>query len=455
MTLLAPGFLYGSLAIGAAIMTLHFLVTRQPRSSFLPTARFVPDTRATTIAPASRPSDLSVMLLRVLMVVAAGLALARPIVQPSRRPQARVVLVDVSRSVGDTLSLRDSARTNYRDGDALVLFDSAARVIGGNAGDTLGKITPSGSRGSLSAALISALRAASTVRDRADSLELVIVSPFGREEFDAATDSIRSLWPGRARLVTVGARRLDTMASAVGELAINADSDDPLAIAVALARPSVKSKAIIDRAPLRAAAQDSVPTGQSHTASIAGGAFVDWPSRSRPRGAVRRAVADTVGGVIAEDRGVIAPFERHWSFPTDSLRGADVIARWVDGEPAAIERPADAGCLRSVAIPVASVGDLAIRRDFVRFVAAMSRPCARATALVPADANDVARLAGRSGLAPRGPFQSPGDRQSSLAPWLLGLAILAAISELFVRRRARNNTALNGEAALSGEARAA
>ena len=98
MTLLAPGFFFASVAVAAAIVALHFIVTRQPRAAILPTARFVPDTRATTVARARRPSDLLLMLLRVLLVLAAGAGLARPVLTPSRGAEARVVLVDVSRS---------------------------------------------------------------------------------------------------------------------------------------------------------------------------------------------------------------------------------------------------------------------------------------------------------------------------------------------------------------------
>ncbi len=82
MSFLAPGYFVASLAVAAAIVALHFIVTRQPRAGILPTARFVPDTRATTVARARRPSDLLVMLCRVLLVLAAGAGLAKPVSRP-------------------------------------------------------------------------------------------------------------------------------------------------------------------------------------------------------------------------------------------------------------------------------------------------------------------------------------------------------------------------------------
>jgi hypothetical protein len=159
--------------------------------------------------------------------------------------------------------------------------------------------------------------------------------------------------------------------------------------------------------------------------------------------------------VIAGDASVVATFERAWTFPPDSLPGAEVIARWVDGEPAAIERPAGAGCIRSVAIPVTPVGDLVIRHDWIRFVASISGPCASVTSLIPAGPSELARLEGKGGLAPREAFQPLTDAHSPLAPWLFALALAAAIGELFVRRRARSTTSVGASRSASTEARAA
>src|SRR5258706_9312109 len=235
MTFLAPGYLFASMAVAAAIVAFHFIVTRQPRAAILPTARFVPDTRATTIAPARRPSDLLLMLLRVLLILAAGAGLARPVLTARRGAEARVILVDVSRSARDSIAIRDSVRAIYRNQDAVVLFDSSARLVAENVGDSLAALRPTGRRGNVSAALIAALRAGSSLRDRADSLELVIVSPFAREELDAATDTIRRLWPGKARLVRVAAPAVEPAAATSG-LTISAAADDPLTVTVGLAR---------------------------------------------------------------------------------------------------------------------------------------------------------------------------------------------------------------------------
>ena len=183
--------------------------------------------------------------------------------------------------------------------------------------------------------------------------------------------------------------------------------------------------------------------------------LIEWPASTRPRFSIQRASRDTVGGVMAGEAGVVSTFERQWTFPPDSLRGAEVIARWVDGEPAAIEKPDGAGCVRSVAIPVTPIGDFVIRHDFVRFVESLSRPCSRITAAISADPAVVAKLAGKGGLAPREAFQPQTDAHSALAPWLFALALAAAIAELFVRLRARDANAQAETRSASREARAA
>ena len=458
MTFLAPGFLYASMAVAAAIVALHFIVTRQPRAAILPTARFVPDTQATAVAAAPRPTDVPLMLLRVLLILAAGAGLAKPVLTPPRQASARVILVDVSRSARDSIAIRDSVRTLYREGDAMVLFDSSTRMLAGNVGDSIAALRPSMRRGNVSAALIAALRAGSSLRHRADSMELVIVSPFAKEELDVATDTIRTLWPGSARLVRVASLAQGPPA-ARGNLAFRGDTSDAFSVSAELARKLPTARSVVDRRDISRQSPATPAPSSGNTDAARTEAVIEWPMSARPRGAVQRAVTDTIGGVMAmaTQAIVIAAFERKWSYPPDSVRGAEVIARWADGDPAAIERPDGAGCVRSIAIPVTPVGDFVIRTEFVRFVAALSGACVARTSLIPADPALVEKLAGKGGLAPRTAFQPRTDVRSDLAPWLLGFALLAAIAELFVRGRGRSSATVgaSGDRSTSREAQAA
>ncbi|MEO8577892.1 MAG: BatA domain-containing protein [Gemmatimonadales bacterium] len=429
MTFLAPEVFLAALAVAAGVVALHFIVTRQPRAGVLPTARFIPNLPATATATAKRPSDLLLMILRVLLVLAVGAALARPVLKPSRGAAARVILVDVSRASRGALGLRDSVKNVYRDQDALVLFDSASRIIVAGAGDSISTLSASSREGNISGALIAAMRAASGIRDRADSLELVIVSTFASEEIDAATDSVRRLWPGKARLVRV-VSSADSIARSVVPLELRATVGDPLQVSVSLARPISKAGALIVRDPPSAIDLQMV--------SAEGRVLVEWLAAGRPRGTLPRAKVDTIGGVIADTALVIAPFERKWKFASDSLRVAHVIARWVDGEPAAIEWTSGEGCIRSVAIPVIAAGDLVIRSDFVRFVAAITGDCSGRT-FEPMTPAAIATLTGTGGMASREAFRPRTDVRSTLAPWLLGLAIALALAELLVRRRSSSS----------------
>jgi hypothetical protein len=320
MSFLAPGFFYASLGVAAAVVALHFIVTRQPRAAVLPTARFVPNLPANATARATRPSDLLLMLLRVLLVLLIGAGLARPIFKPSRNKSARVILVDASRSVGDIAAVRDSAARYYRDGDAVIVFDSAAKVVTGRAGDSIRTITKAGREGRLSGALVSAIRVGSSLRDKADSLELVVVSPLASDEFDAATDSIRSLWKGKATLVKIGAREMT--ATTVAPVQLRSTSGDPLAVTVSRLGQFEGAAKIV---------RDGINAEDAQSAADSR-ALVDWPISARPDRATATAKVDTIGAVVFGNSLVVSAFPRRWAFMPDSIRDARVIARWTDGE---------------------------------------------------------------------------------------------------------------------------
>jgi hypothetical protein len=418
MTFLAPGFFYASLLVAAATVALHFIVTRQPRAGVLPTARFVPDMPATATARATRPSDLLLLLLRVLLVLAIGAGLAKPVLKPSRGATARVILADVSRSVTNVAALRDSVRSMYRDGDIIIAFDSSARTLGESPLDSLAATSPSRARGRLSAGLIAAMRAASMLRERADSLELVVVSPLAAYGIDAATDSIRSLWPGRARIVAAGRAGAQPAATAERGIGLRGANDDPLSAAISRVTAGARVTILRD---------GSTPADS--------GIVMSWPVSARPAGSIARAVVDTIGGVTTGESLVVSAFERRWAFSPDSIGDGEVIARWTDGEPAAVEWSNASGCIRAVAVPVSGAGDLVIRDDFARFVTALAGPCASEAPFVPADTRVIAMLQGSGALASRDAFQPGGDIHSWLAPWLLGIALMLAVAEIFVRRR--------------------
>jgi hypothetical protein len=199
--------------------------------------------------------------------------------------------------------------------------------------------------------------------------------------------------------------------------------------------------------------RDAAVDSSAGIVTSTGRALVSWPADARPERAVARAARDTIGGVLADSSLVVAAFERRWTFPADSIRGAEVVARWIDGEPAAIEWRSGAGCVRSVAVPVSPAGDLVIRDDFVRLVGKLSGGCSASRAPRLVDPQALSMLEGTGGLAPRDAFLPRGDVRSSIARWLLALALIAAVAELFVRRK--RNEAIGVARNVSPEKRAA
>ncbi len=116
--------------------------------------------------------------------------------------------------------------------------------------------------------------------------------------------------------------------------------------------------------------------------------------------------------------------------------GERVVARWGDGVPAATERriSAGGGCVREVAVPVPAVGDLVLRHGYSAFVHELIAPCGGHAQLQPADDSTVALLRGEGSLLATDLLGVQATR-SPLTPWLLALALMAALVELPARRR--------------------
>ena len=433
MTFLAPIHLAIALAAAVGIVLLHLITRDRPPRAPLPTARFVPARVEKAMSRATRPTDPLLLLIRVLLVILAGAAFARPVLEPERRAVARVVLLDRSRAVASEAEARDSAAVRLAEGDALIMFDSSARAVEGAARDSLAAVDIAGrttvnAAGSLSAALLTAMHAARPLAERADSIELVLVSPVVEEQVDAATAAIRALWPGRLRLVRLSSADPGPLTSA---LEVRAGASDPLGAAAALLGrlPTSVPVRLVRTAP--SASDSSVARG--------GGVLVLWPRDTTLVGWTTREVIDTVGAVVADDAVVVAPFARRLAVPGNAgfaaARTLRVAARWVDGEVAAVEQPLGAGCVRDVAIPLDERGDVALRLETRRLLAALAVPCGGARRLQPAPDSVVAMLAGTGALAASRAVRTDDSRHTPLVPWLLGAALLLALVEPVVRRR--------------------
>ena len=435
MIFLAPVYLIVAGAVAAGVVALHFLSTREPDTDLLPTTRFIPKVpvQATTITV--RFTDPWLLVLRVLLILLIGAALARPLIHPLSAPVARIAVVDVSRAVGSARELADSARGYVEGAAAVVFFDREAREVGSVAMDSLEVLAegtagspPEGEdgtgapgaateapgwaraeKGSLSSALITALRTASRLRDGADSLELVVISPFAREERDAATERIRALWPGRIEVVRVGG--------------VGAPEGLP--------------------AGTRTVAIAPAPPGQASRVRV------EWADSAASELWTERETPDTIAGVRANEAVMVYPFVRRWqpAAATPSALSTDarpatvpagdtrVYARWMDGEPAAFEHTTADGCVRSIAIPLPTEGDAILRPAFQRFQTGLDAPCGEPGDPTPLSDEFLTAFAGDGPLAPASEIGRQVQRVTPAVPWILALALLVALAEHWARRR--------------------
>jgi hypothetical protein len=430
MTFLAPWALWAAGAVSAAVIALHILASKNPRVTALPTTRFIPDVPLRATARALRLSDVLLMVLRVAVVMLAGVALARPELTRARRAVGRVVMVDRGSYDRENSRAGDSARSYLSSGDVLIEFDSAAHTV---AVDKVSTALSSGRsssapRGSLSVAFAAGMRAASRLRGDADSVELVLISPFANEEWDAATRAIRAAWPGRLRLVRIAG--MDSGFAPVSIDVRGATLDDPVRATVGLlARAdTLKTKARFVRL------DRGAPNAADTSWAKLGAAYVRWPASLDSSGWRARARTDTIGAVFAgEGAGsatVVATFARRVDAPAGR-----VIARWADGSAAATQRALGDGCVRDVAIPLPRAGDLALRESTRRLVTALTTPCGGIANAALAPDSALVSLRGAGPLVATRALDARTASPSRLATWLLVAALALLLVEPLLRRQ--------------------
>jgi hypothetical protein len=394
-----------------ATIALHFIARSRPVAEPLPTARFIPDRAVHARTRSIALTDVLLMLLRVAAVLLLGFAVAGPVFAAGGKV-SRIVLADRSRSVARVDAVRDSVRAYLRQGDQLIAFDSSASLA---RSTTLDSIVATRARGSLSAAISSATRAGVRAAPTADSAELVIVSAFTDDEVDAATMRLRAAWPGRIRVVRVPA--VDP-AEKHARVEVRSETNDAVAAGLSLL-PALD-------APVR------VVRGRTTSADSAwardGNVLVHWPASDADAEWPRRASIDAIGGVTAGGATLVGRFPRLWA-----LEG-NVVARWADGQPAAVEHALGRGCIRDVGLLVDESSDLTLRAKFRSLATEILAPCSDQRVGAQLDSASLAAIAGGGSLAPSASLRDKAAEQSRWTPWLLFAAALALIAELSVRR---------------------
>lgn len=404
----APGYLIAAFVAALVTLGLHLITTLPRARGILPTARFLPESVARMPVLSHRVTDRRVLLLRVLALLALGAALARPQLAAQPDGHRRILLADVSRAVGSEADLRDSVEALLQPGDVLIAFDTAARIV-----SNADALTVSRAAGSLTVALLAAMRTATQLAVRADSVSLMLVSPLAVEEWDAATGDMRAQWPGRIELVPVAGAAGDTTSATV---ALDMGDDDPLRPVLAAVAPHVG-------APAARVVRDSLSAADSAYAAAEGRVLLVWP---------RVGYRDTVAGVWAADDAVVVGSMRAGKLPNSGR----IVLRAADGTPIAAEHTHGQGCIRFVALDVPDDTDLRFTAGMHALAMALLAPCGGSVDVTPLDTERRAVLAGSGGAASHASLVT--DLASSRAPlWLLALVAGLLLAEHILRGRLR------------------
>lgn len=400
-------------AAAVGVVALHLLSTQRPPVATLPTARFVPKSELRAVSRTSTPTDVLLLILRVLTVLAIAAAFAQPLPDAPGPSLRRIVALEWTSALAEPEAARAAALALLREGDALVIYDSAARVVAPSELATLA--APSVRRVSLSPMLVAVRDAAAQIARGADSLAVTVIGAFPASAWDAATPAWRAAWPGRIEWQRVDAE-VDTLVAPPPQL-ISSLSDDPLRPAVEALSPARGAHPLRLR---RAAmlADDSLWLEQT-----TGAVLISWP-------AIGDSDSLRPDGVLAVDgrsAALVAPLARRL------VAEGRVIARWRDGQPAATERALGLGCLREIGIGLPTLGDVTLRDPFQQLLAVLTEPCGAAR-LPAADDSSLTAFGGAGSLAAASAFLPRGDA-SPLTPWLLALALVLLVAEQLLRRR--------------------
>jgi hypothetical protein len=435
MSFLTPWMFAAGLLAALGVVAVHLLTTRRPPPTPLPTARFVPETDVRAVARASRPTDLLLLALRALAVIAIGAAFARPVFDAPGPAVRAVVAVEWSAGLAAPDEVRAQVQGLLGPGDALVVFDTAARVMELSAFDSLAVPSVVPRVGAISPMFVAARDAAQEIARGADSVRLVVIATFAPEGFDAASESMRASWPGRIELVRA-AGIADTSSTARVEL-VDGQPDDALAPAVAAARATLRGshQVRIVRRVMQAGDSAWLTGAAPSDGRAASGVRVllVWPLIGD---AEPEADAVTAGGPLGAT--VVAPLAR--LAPGEGR----VIARWRDGTPAATERIVEggprSGCVRTVGIGLPNAGDLTLRPPFAHLLRELLVPCGGARSEAPPD-SAFAWLTASGPLAAGSALAATSSDQSPATPWLLLAALTLLVTEQLLRGRARRSAA--------------
>ncbi|HST60202.1 MAG TPA: BatA domain-containing protein [Longimicrobium sp.] len=468
LTLGIPAFLLaGALAMGVPL-ALHLIRRRPPLRAPLPTARFLTEDPRNAVR-VSRPTDLRLLVLRMLLLLLLGLALARPAWVPAPEGTSTLVLLDrgsAMRGDGWRAALGEARRSLLgADGEArgeLVMFDTAAERVPRN------RITPAlfdslllagaSDHPADYAAALRAIPASARELRGADSVRVRMISALADGGWTPGLAPLRrAAWPGTLDLarvplvpivhdsgyaprppltaLTLSARGGGFASAALGAAGLEGGRADPGA-------PLATDAAVY----LLMDAPSAATAAQLLERARAGATLIVTPAAATD--AIRAALPWTGGFAVARNSAGGAM----WFGPELELAGAAgrveagrpadgarVAAAWEDGRPAALAKPLGSGCIVFVGAELEG-GELPYQAEYPAALARLARACASTVPLAldarPLDPGALALLRGR------GPASVPASALASeagigLGRWVLGAAILIALVETWLAYRRR------------------
>lgn len=440
---------------------LHLLARRPPVRAALPTARFLQPSRTEAPRFRPRPTDLLLLALRALWLLALGAALAGAVWVRSVPGIAEIVLLDRGTSPTAWPAAVDSARRLLLtpEGEArgaLVLFDTAAVLvpparIEAALFDSLRRSPPAAGAATYTAAL-RAIPEAATRIGAADSARVTLLSSLQWDGWRGGVAPLRdAAWPGAIRLVPLADARSGTadtpattergrvrviggegrgrfvraaLAAAGWGVAPNTVAPPDTADAVYVVLDSLSPAAaatLLDLARNGATVVVAAPAPEPLQAALpwirspaAAGAADPSSALTFPEGPVLAGAVVRTGGGASLD--------------------AQLLAAWEDGRPAVAARREGAGCLVFAATDLEG-GTLPLNPGYPLALDRMARGCTAAADPVAAhrlDAGAKAVIAGANLPAAVALLPSGAPEGAHLAPWLLALAVLALLAETFV-----------------------
>ena len=406
MSFAAPAWIGLAAVASLAVVAIHLIAWRLPRTTVLPTARFVPDEPARSAARTILLSDIVLLAVRVAVVMLGGVAMARPVFES--RPSGVATVIAVA-AASDSVALMDSLRAIRRtDHTSFVVFDTTARIVAG-----VPAIQSASRAFAVSTGVLAAIREARRLQQDYDTVRIALIGPFTPSAFDNATSQVRALWPDSIHMVRIppaGSAPIPPRAD------VEAGGDDPVVAGIRLAQSNglIQGKSRVIRA-------GTAPVPDS------GETIVLWPRRSSDDAA-------HMDGVWAAGTTAIGSF-----IPSPLGDSGRVIARWANGVPAAREWSRGSGCIRAIGFDVPDVGDFVLSPAFQRLASELLAPCGGS---VDAESVPDSLLAMLSAPPATPPIHgsSGHDLRNRAAAIIMVLATLLGVAELLVRRTASKPT---------------